>query len=55
MRVVENQSPSFIDNIFTNIISDEITGGIVQHIGLALLGKGDHSLFLMDLVLLMHT
>ena len=26
-RVVENQSPSLIDNIFTNNISDEITGG----------------------------
>ena len=27
MRVVKNQSPSLIDNIFTNNISDEITGG----------------------------
>ena len=26
-RVVENQSPSLIDNIFTNNISEEITGG----------------------------
>ena len=26
-RVVENQSPSLIDNIFTNNISDKITGG----------------------------